>query len=183
MKQLIQKHRIPVMTVLIALVATLPTFAAAGRNAPRQPNIVLIVIDDMGWADVGYHSDEIRSPNIDQLAKTGVELDQHYVMPQCTPTRVALMTGRYPSRFGAHCTTASNLQSFPYGTVTLASALQKGGYDTAITGKWHMGSLPESGPRKFGFNHTHGSLAGAVGMFDHRYRLNREPYTLSLIHI
>jgi arylsulfatase A-like enzyme len=157
----------------IGLLAAL--HAAADDNF--KPNIVLIVIDDMGWADIGYHSEEIRSPNLDQLAATGVELDQHYVMPQCTPTRVALMTGRYPSRFGRHCTTASNVQAFPFGTVTLASALREAGYDTAITGKWHMGSLPKWGPRQFGFTHTHGSFAGAVGMFDHRYRLNLESYT------
>lgn len=161
---------------VIAILCLTALFGSAAVGAD-QPNIVLIMIDDMGWADVGYHSDEIRSPNLDRLARTGVELDQHYVMPQCTPTRVALMTGRYPSRFGGHCTTASNLQSFPFGTVTLASALRTAGYDTALTGKWHMGSLPESGPRKFGFNHTHGSFAGAVGMFDHRYRLNLERYT------
>lgn len=158
--------------MIVFLLALGVSFAAADK-----PNIVLIVIDDMGWSDIGYHSKEIRSPTLDELARTGVELDQHYVMPQCTPTRVALMTGRYPSRFGRHCTTASNVQSYPFETVTLAKALRDAGYDTAITGKWHMGSLPQWGPRKFGFNHTHGSFAGAVGMLDHRYRLNVKRYT------
>lgn len=167
--------RLIIYLAALCMSSVLPAHGSSSETG--RPNIVLIVIDDMGWADVGYHSDEIRSPNIDKLARTGVELDQHYVMPQCTPTRVALMTGRYPSRFGQHCTTASNVQAFPFGTATLASALRKTGYDTAITGKWHMGSLPKWGPRQFGFNHTHGSFAGAVGMFDHRYRLNAKPYT------
>lgn len=137
----------------------------------KQPNILLIVADDMGWADIGYHNSEVKTPNLDRLAKEGVELDQHYVQPQCTPTRVSLMSGRYPNRFGKHCTKASNEQSFPFETVTLASALKSMGYDTAISGKWHLGSLPEQGPKKFGFNFSHGSFAGAVGMYDHRYRL------------
>ena len=88
------------------------------------PNIVLIVSDDQGWADIGYHNTEIKTPNLDKLAKTGIELDCHYVQPQCTPTRVALMTGRYPSRFGPHCTQASNEQSYPFGTLTMASMPQ-----------------------------------------------------------
>ena len=137
-----------------------------------KPNIVLIVSDDQGWADIGYHSSEIKTPILDKLAKTGVELDCHYVQPQCTPTRVALITGRYPSRFGPHCTSASNEQSYPFGTLTMASMLKSQGYETAITGKWHMGSKPEWGPNHYGFDFSYGSLAGAVGMYDHRYRLN-----------
>jgi arylsulfatase A-like enzyme len=140
-----------------------------------RPNILVIVIDDMGWADVGYHSPEIKSPNLDKLARTGVELDCHYVQPQCTPTRVALMTGRFPSRFGRHCTQASNEQAYPIGTLTMASMLKSLGYETAITGKWHMGSKPEWGPNHHGFDYSYGSLAGVVGMYDHRYRLN-SPY-------
>lgn len=79
--------------------------ASPGLAQPdRLPNIVLIVTDDQGWADVGYHNDEVRTPNIDRLCNLGVELDAHYVQPQCTPTRVALMTGRYHSRFGPTAT-------------------------------------------------------------------------------
>lgn len=141
-----------------------------------RPNVILIVADDLGWADVGYHNDEMRTPNLDRLAQEGVNLDTHYVMPQCTPTRVALMTGRYPSRFGTHCQQASNEQAFPFGTPTLASVLKAAGYDTALMGKWHLGSLPKWGPRHYGFDHTYGSFAGAVGMYDHRYRLNNPQY-------
>jgi arylsulfatase A-like enzyme len=146
--------------------------AGAGEDpgSPLRPNIVFIVADDLGWGDVGYHASEMRTPNLDRLVREGVELDQFYVQPQCTPTRVALLTGRYPSRFGAHCTEASNEQALPAGTLTLASLLGEAGYRTAITGKWHLGSKREWGPRRYGFDQSYGSLAGAVGAYDHRYR-------------
>ena len=158
--------------------ATRAAVASSGRRAPaatRRPNLVVIVSDDQGWGDVGYHDPEIRSPNLDRLARQGVELDCHYVQPECTPTRVALTTGRYPSRFGSHCTQASNDRAYPRGTLTMASMLKSLGYETAIVGKWHMGSKPEWGPNHYGFQYSYGSLAGAVGMYDHRYRLN-SPY-------
>src|SRR5687767_2417612 len=70
-----------------------------GAAAPR-PNILLIVADDLGWADVGYHGSALRTPSLDRLSRTGAELDQHYVAPVCSPTRAALLSGRYWSRFG-----------------------------------------------------------------------------------
>jgi arylsulfatase A-like enzyme len=144
------------------------TLSAIGACAVDQPNFLLIVADDMGWADVGYHGSPIPTPHLDRLCKTGVELDQHYVAPMCTPTRAALLTGRYWSRFGN--TKPSNTQVLPFDTVTLASALKQVGYDTCITGKWHLGSLPKWGPRKFGFNRSHGSLAGGVNPLSHLYK-------------
>jgi arylsulfatase A-like enzyme len=91
----------------------------------------------------------------------------------CSPTRAALLSGRYASRFGV--TGAQNERAFPFGTVTLPAALKEAGYDTAITGKWHLGSLPEWGPNHFGFDHSYGSLAGGCGPYDHRYK--QGPYT------
>src|SRR5262252_10841118 len=70
------------------------------RAADKKPNIIYIVSDDQGWKDVGYHGSDIRTPNIDRLAATGVRLEQFYAQPMCTPTRAALMTGRYPFRYG-----------------------------------------------------------------------------------
>jgi arylsulfatase A-like enzyme len=157
--------------------ALLPFFSCTAEKAPQKPSIVLILIDDMGWGDIGYNSSDIRSPNLDKLAESGVRLTHHYVNPECTPTRVSLLTGMFPNRFGLHCSSASNDQAFPFETLTLASALKSVGYQTAICGKWHLGSLPEWGPMKYGFDHSYGGLAGAVGMYDHRYRLDREPYT------
>jgi arylsulfatase A-like enzyme len=138
--------------------------------AETKPNIIVIVADDMGWADVGYHGSKIKTPNIDSLCKQGIELDQHYVAPTCTPTRVSLLTGRYPSRFGNF--KYSNERVLPWETETLASMLQKQGYETAISGKWHLGSKQSWGPRKFGFDQSYGSLAGGVGPYNHLYKGN-----------
>lgn len=161
--------RTPLRLLMLSAVALLSCVAQA---ADEPPNIVLIIADDQGWNDIGYHNPEIKSPTLDRLAAEGVRFDWHYVMPQCTPTRVCLMTGRYPSRFGGHCCQASNEHAFGFDTPTLASVLQQAGYDTALCGKWHLGSKPEWGPNHHGFDYSYGSLAGAVGMLDHRYRLN-----------
>lgn len=157
------------------LTVSSPILADQGGSEarPQRPNIVVIVADDMGWADVGYHGSAIPTPNLDRLARQGVELDQHYVAPMCTPTRAALLSGRYWSRFGN--TGASNAQTFPFNTVTLAAALKEAGYETCLTGKWHLGSKLESGPGRFGFDHSYGALAGGVGPWDHRYK--RGPFT------
>ena len=132
------------------------------------PNFLVIVADDLGWADVSFHGGKVPTPNLDKLAREGVELDQHYVAPVCSPTRTALLSGRYWSRFGV--TTPQNERAYPWDTVTLPRALKSVGYDTCLTGKWHLGSLPEQGPNHFGFDHSYGSLAGGVSPWNHRYK-------------
>jgi arylsulfatase A-like enzyme len=130
-----------------------------------------MITDDQGWADIGYNNpDKVYTPNLDRLAANGVTFARHYVMPQCTPTRVAAMTGRYPSRFGGAAMQASNEPAFPKGTPTLASMLRDAGYATHLSGKWHLGSTADHGPNHFGFESSYGSLAGAVGMYEHAYR-------------
>ena len=136
----------------------------------KSPNVLVILTDDQGWGDVGYNNPNVYTPNLDQLAARSAVLTQHYVMPQCTPTRLALFTGRYPGRFGSDGLHATNHPVIPHGTLTLASFLKDQGYETYLTGKWHMGSWPAHGPNHHGFDYSYGGLAGAVG-------------TLSLIHI
>jgi len=117
-----------------------------------KPNILFILADDLGWSDVSYHGSVIRTPNIDRLVDSSIELDQHYVCPMCTPTRASLLTGRYPGRFGRHATVPSNAPVLPDGYETLAASLRNCGYDTGLFGKWHLGSSPEYGPNHYGFN-------------------------------
>jgi len=148
---------------------TLGGRGAEAKPATARPNFLVIVADDLGWADVGYHgSDKIHTPNLDRIARQGIRLEHHYVHPVCTPTRAALLSGRYASRFGNLA--PSNSRVYPPGTVTLASALKGIGYDTCITGKWHLGSKPEWGPRQHGFVRSYGSLAGGVTPYTHLYK-------------
>ncbi len=165
--------KISIFQILIICVLTgLPNtlkFVDAEENAQR-PNVIVIITDDQGWADIGFNNPNVYSPHLDRLASQGVKFENHYVMPQCTPTRVAAITGRYPGRFGPQALAANNAPAFPLGTPTLGTMFQESGYSTYLCGKWHLGSDPSHGPNHFGFEHSYGSLAGAVGMYDHRYR-------------
>ena len=152
------------------LLASLLVHPSQIQSAEERPNVVIILTDDQGWADIGYNNPKVYSPNLDALANSGAKFVNHYVMPQCTPTRVALLTGRYPSRFGGAALSASNQPAFPKGTPTIASMFRQRGYRTYLCGKWHLGSSKDHGPNHFGFMHSYGSLTGAVGMYDHRYR-------------
>lgn len=159
----------------LAVTSMLALLVTAGDSIgdevlPKPPNILFILADDLGWSDVGWHGGFAKTPNMDRLVREGVELDQHYVQPVCTPTRTALMSGRYPGRFGPHALAPSNLRAMPFGTVTLASALKSKGYHTFQSGKWHLGSRPEWGPNAFGFDHGYGTLTGAADPWTHKYR-------------
>ncbi len=152
------------MRILVAALLLL------GTARPAPPNILLIVADDLGWSDVGWHGGFAKTPRMDALVRGGVELNQHYVQPVCTPTRTALMSGRYPGRFGPQALAPSNLRAMPLGTVTLASALKSLGYATAMAGKWHLGARPEWGPNRYGFDRSYGTLTGAADPWTHKYR-------------
>src|SRR5262245_36899577 len=102
------------LAVLFAL--GLPACRAAGDSSDAKPNILYIVADDLGWKDVGFHGSDIGTPNIDRLAATGARLEQFYVQPMCTPTRAAIMTGRYPLRYGLQ--TAVIPAGYTYGLPT-----------------------------------------------------------------
>lgn len=158
--------RLPFLLGLLASFALTGSAAAAAANA--KPNFVFILADDLGWADVAFHQGSAPTPHLDKLRREGVELAQHYSAATCSPTRTALLSGRYWSRFGI--LGPDNRRAFGWDTVTLARALKTVGYDTALVGKWHLGSKPEWGPNHFGFDHSYGSLAGGVGPYDHHYK-------------
>ena len=133
-----------------------------------RPNIVVIIADDLGWADIGYHGSDIQTPNLDNLVKQSVRFERHYVMPTCTPTRVGLLTGRYPSRYGVLSPAYGKI--FNDDTVTLAQALRECGYATSLTGKWHMGSPPQYTPLKYGFDTSYGYFHGQTDPYTHYYK-------------
>jgi len=151
-----------------ALFASTGCASAPKRSKGRRPNIVFIIADDLGWADIGYHDSEIKTPHLDRLVKQSVRFDRHYVMPTCTPTRIGLMAGRYPSRFGV--TSPAYGKIFDDDTVTLPAALRTVGYHTAIAGKWHMGSPPDYTPTKYGFDTSYGYFHGQIDPYTHHYK-------------
>ena len=133
-----------------------------------RPNIVVIVSDDMGYADIGVHgSKDIPTPNIDALAKVGIRFTDAYVSgPYCSPTRAGLMTGRYPQRFGHEFNPDGGEGKFglPLTEATLADRLKAAGYRTALFGKWHLGTSDKFHPMSRGFDEFFGFLGG-----DHSY--------------
>lgn len=135
-----------------------------------KPNVLFILADDLGWGDVSFHNSQIKTPNIDRLAQTGVELQQHYVCPVCTPTRISLLTGIYPSRFGQHATVPSNEPVLPDNFRTMASMFKSCGYSTGLFGKWHLGSDVKYIPNNYGFDYSYGSIAGGVDPYTHLYK-------------
>jgi arylsulfatase A-like enzyme len=154
---------------LLALVSMFPSAHGAAAAAPR-PNIVFILADDMGWGDVGFHGAEIKTPNIDKLAAAGTRLEQFYVQPVCSPTRASFMTGRYPMRYGLHVGVVRPWANYglPLDERTLAQALKEAGYETAITGKWHLGHFqPAYLPTHRGFDHQYGHYNGALDYNTH----------------
>jgi arylsulfatase A-like enzyme len=155
------------------LLPILSFFGVGMACAADKPNIIVILSDDQGWADIGYNNAKVFTPNLDKLAAGGATFKSHYVMPQCTPSRVAAITGRFPGRFGNQGLSASNAQQFSVGTPTLATLLKKCGYKTYMVGKWHLGTDFADGPNHHGFDESYGSMAGGLGMYDHRYRPGR----------
>lgn len=153
---------------MLKSVALMLAGLGGGMAMATQPNFVFIMADDLGWADVDFHGGNTPTPELDRLRKAGMELTQHYVAPVCTPTRAGLLSGRFWSRFGV--ANPRNERTYPFDTMTLARALKSVGYETCLTGKWHLGSRPEWGPNHFGFDHSYGSLAGGVGPYDHSYK-------------
>jgi len=158
-------------SILIAMAAAIVLAVPRRTEAAERPNIVVIVADDLGWRDVGYHGSEIATPNFDRLAAEGVRLEAHYVFPVCSPTRAGLLSGRNPSRYGILGPIGGRSElALPTETHTLADLLKSRGYETAISGKWHLGLRPEVGPRQYGFDSTYGYLHGQLDQYSHRYK-------------
>lgn len=149
---------------LLALAAACLTAGAAAQSQ-RPPNIVVIVADDMGYADLGVHgSRDMRTPNIDALARDAVRFTDAYVSgPYCSPTRAGMMTGRYPQRFGHEFNLSPEHREFglPLEETTIADRLKAAGYRTAIFGKWHLGVGEKYHPLQRGFEQFFGFLGGA----------------------
>jgi arylsulfatase A-like enzyme len=135
--------------------------------AAGKPNIIVIVGDDMGYADVGTHGcKDIPTPNLDALANAGTRFTSGYVSgPYCSPTRAGLLTGRYQQRFGHEFNGAGPDVGLPVSEKTLADHLKAAGYATALVGKWHLGNAEKFHPQKRGFDEFFGFLGGSHSYF------------------
>ena len=178
------------------LLCLLPGLTLRAEAQAPKPNIIYIVADDLGWKDVGFNGcTDIKTPNIDALAAGGAKLTQFYVQPMCTPTRAALLTGRYPYRYGLQTMVIPSVSTYGLDTSEwlMPQCLKDAGYTTAIVGKWHLGH----GDRKFwpkqrGFDYQYGAMVGELDYFTHDDRgvldwfRNNEPvreegYTTTLL--
>lgn len=159
----------------LTVLGTLILLAALSRGVPAasaaRPNVLILVADDLGWADVGFHGGDIPTPNLDRLAADGVELARHYTCPVCSPTRAGLMTGRYPDRYGMRdgVIAPNRMHGLPPHEETLAELFAVAGYpDRAMIGKWHLGhSHVKYHPLNQGFTSFYGHYNGAIDYFLH----------------
>ncbi|XP_073245668.1 arylsulfatase B-like [Porites lutea] len=158
---------------MVWLVLVLALLSAASA-ADQPPNIIFILADDLGWDDVSFHgSPQIPTPNLDGLANNGIILNNYYVQHICTPTRSAIMTGRYPIHTGMQHSVI--LAAQPYGLgldeTLLPQHLQKLGYATHAVGKWHLGFFQtDYTPTKRGFDSFFGYYCGKEDYWDHSNR-------------
>ncbi len=185
------------LLALLASVSLLLTASAAHAQPPTpKPNILHIVADDLGFSDTGFNGcKDIKTPHLDALAAGGARLTQYYVQPMCTPTRAALLTGRYPFRYGLQTAVIPSVSSYGLDTTEwlLPQALKEAGYSTAIIGKWHLGHADRKyWPRQRGFDYQYGAMIGELDYFTHDehgvldwYRDNQpvkeEGYTTTLL--
>jgi arylsulfatase A-like enzyme len=146
------------------------TTIIATTRAADKPNIVVIVADDMGFADVGFHgSRDIPTPHLDALAAGGVRCTNGYVSgPYCSPTRAGLLTGRYQTRFGHEFNPSGAEAGMPTTETTMADRLKSAGYATGLVGKWHLGEAARFHPQKRGFDEFFGFLEGSHSYVDDR---------------
>jgi len=157
-----------------SLIAAALAMALGQTATPTRPNVVLIVADDLGYGDLGsYGAPDIKTPNLDRLAHDGVRLTDYYAnAPVCTPTRAALITGRYQQRVLLERPLDTNAgagleQGLPVTGRSLPQLLKDAGYATGLIGKWHLGFKPEYRPNRHGFDYFWGYLAGYIDWYTH----------------
>ena len=147
------------LALVVGCLSALP--AAAQSSAPARPNVILIVTDDVGYGDIGsYGAPDAKTPSIDSLARDGVRLTDFYAAPVCTPTRAALISGRYQQRFRLEHAipgrTTGGETGLPATGYSLPQLLKSNGYSTGLIGKWHLGYKSQFSPNAHGFDYFFG---------------------------
>src|SRR5262245_2931262 len=156
-----------------AAIAGASALDAGAQQPASKPNILFILADDLGWGDLScYGRPDYKTPVLDDLARRGVRLTQAYANSStCSPTRVALITGRYQNRLPVGLydpLPAGTTVGLPPDHPTLPGLLKAAGYRTALVGKWHLGWPPAFGPLKSGYDEYFGQLGGGMTYFTHR---------------
>ena len=152
------------------------------REETRRPNVVILFTDDQGTLDANcFGSKDLQTPNIDQLAKTGVRFTQAYAHTVCCPSRAALLTGRHPQRSGVNSWMQGDMMgpdglNMALGEITLAETLKAAGYRTALFGKWHLGAHRDHGPTKQGFDEFFGIRDGFIDNYNHHFLHGNKGY-------
>lgn len=179
------KLQIQILTIFLGIVAVLSAVCAAADNS-RSPNFVVILVDDLGYGDLGCYGSQInQTPEIDRLAEQGLRCtDFHSNGPMCSPTRAALLTGCYQQRFGKEFDTAlgpkpDHNPGLPLAAVTLAEVLRESGYATGLFGKWHLGYKPPLTPSNQGFDEFRGLVSGDGDHHTHIDRLGAKDWWLN----
>ena len=162
-----QRHRIGCLAVLCGLVwLNCPLRGeGSGHTRPSPPNILILLVDDLGWNGVGFHHHSAPTPHLNRLATESLELQRFYTYPVCSPARAALLSGQMPRRFGIVDVIGPQQAGLPKGGATLPGAFQAAGYQTSLIGKWHMGLFNQ--PMQCGFDHFYGFLGPQIDYFKH----------------
>ena len=158
------------ITLLIAIASAAPALAQPAQTT--RPNVILIITDDVGYGDIGsYGAPDIKTPNIDSLAKNGTRLTDFYAAPNCSPTRAMLISGRYQQRSRIENPLPGSRQAQDLGLPatgrTLPQLLKNNGYRTGLVGKWHLGYKPEFSPNAHGFDYFFGFKSGLIDYYQH----------------
>ena len=161
------------LTLTFLVVCLSAVTATAQTSSSAKPNVVLIVTDDVGYGDIGsYGAADVKTPSIDSLAHDGVRLTDFYAAPQCTPTRAALISGRYQQRFRLEAAlsgrkTPAGKTGLPAAGYSLPQLLKNNGYATGLVGKWHLGYEPQFSPNAHGFDSFFGFKSGFIDYYQH----------------
>jgi len=168
-----KKISISIICLLLVLSAC-TGLKKVGKKVSTKPNIIILLADDLGWNDVGFHGGDAITPNLDKLAEDGLQMNRFYMNNSCTPSRIGLLTGKHPGRFGlgpdVGVITPKRRNGLPIEVATLPEKLAEAGYkERACFGKWHLGhSHVKFHPLNRGFNYFYGLYGGMVGYFYHK---------------
>ncbi len=154
------------MKPLALILAFHVLFCSLATAADAPPNIILMMADDMGFSDISPYGGEIHTPNLQRLADEGLRFTQFYNNAKCTTTRACLLSGMYPRNSG---------NSIPRDIATIGEAMRAAGYQTGMSGKWHLGNKAPQRPIGRGFDEYYGLMDGAVNYFNPRNRWTMRP--------